>query len=173
MGTIWILGNLEDALGVVRAAKTLQEEFVFSVSPQPGCIPLRLADRPGDGLFSATPGHGILVSTAESQGICAYTGVPRDVYLLTASMLGILRYRCLSLNPLLREEDCLHESPSWCLCARRLFIEEFAIAFEAPRLCTACWGFYRSLCPPEEVAAARRVLTHAAALAQGAHPAAR
>ncbi|MBI3119003.1 MAG: hypothetical protein HYZ00_09980 [Candidatus Hydrogenedentes bacterium] len=93
--------------------------------------------------------------------------LPRELYLLTVSMLGLIRYRGLQLNPLLQAEDFLHDHPSDCLCARRLFIEEYALVFEDPHVCRACWRFLRELCPATEVEAAERVVAQAALIVRG------
>jgi hypothetical protein len=164
MRRVWIMGNMEDALAVSQCAQTLQNVYRFQVMPEKRSIPLRLIDGHGETLFRANLRQGVIVSTAQSAGICAYTGLPREAYLTTAGILGILRYRAMELNRLLCEEDLLHEQPCWCLYAHRLFLEEFALAFEAPRVCNACWAFYQNLCPPDEVEAARAVINYAAAL---------
>ena len=84
--------------------------------------------------------------TWQAEGICLYAEIRRRTYLLVCSLLGLLHWRALDLNPMLVWEDLLvHEEPPACLCAHRDTVQEYALAFENPYICKPCREFFRCL----------------------------
>ena len=161
MTTVRIHGGMPHAAGLPRWAEGLQHAFTFAISPQPGSIVLHLDPRASIYLFRVSRKKGVLVSTYDSRRISRYAGLPHELYLLVLSMLGITQWRALTLNPLLRPEDLLHDRPASCLYAQRLFPEDYVRDLEEPRICPYCRHFYRSLCPYTEVVALDAILSAA------------
>ena len=155
-------------------AHRVQSRFRFgSGNPSPnsrstksrrdGPIDLYITDAPSKALFFTRLDRGVAVSLWQSQGISLYTGIDVDSYLLLCSILGLTQWRALSLNPLLREEDFIHEWPSECIFAKPESKAEFALLLENPVLCQGCTDFYHCLGVDLELQALCKMLDHVCA----------
>lgn len=162
MQQVWIMGEKEDAEAIAVQAADLQRAFAFADRPSPGSVPVRLVDSPYGMLYTVDPEAGVMVNTARAEGVFRYTGLPRRMYLLAVSLLGILQYRAMQQNPEFREEDFIHRDNRWCLYSHPVPIEDAPLYFERPRVCHACWQFYLQVCPMAEVQAVRLVLENSA-----------
>jgi len=146
MTDAYLFGPHEDRAGVVQLAKRLQSVYRFVEFPTRDAVPVRLSASESEVLFRASREHGVSVSTWQAEGICLYAKVRLETYLLVCSLLGLLHWRALDLNPMLIWEDLLvHEEPPACLCAHRDTVQEYALAFENPYICKACREFFRCL----------------------------
>lgn len=138
--------------GIGDGAAALQSRFRFAPSPQHDVnlwVTDALALRP----FRVEPPSDVVVSTWQQEGICLYAGVDPEVYVLTCGLLGLVQWRALYLNELLREEDLVHSGDHACLYSVRDSMEEYALLFDEPRVCPGCIAFYRCLGAEAEVEA--------------------
>lgn len=158
----WIQGDEETTTSVIEYANELQYAYRFTRRHVDCAIPVRLIDHDMSVLFAADRMRGVRVATSQSSGIASYAGLHRGLFLLTASLLGMLRWRALVLNPQLISADLIHDAPTNCLFSRRLFLEEYAMLFESPRICRQCRRIYSLLCSPYEMRAVDEVVFYAA-----------
>jgi len=162
MTEVYVSGSPDDRVGVARLGNRVQSVYRFVESPSRGAVPVSLSATESTVLCRAGRRHGVSVSTWQAEGICLYAQIPREAYLLVCSMLGLLQWRALDLNPLLVWEDLLvHEEPPACLCAHRETVQEYALAFEHPYICRPCREFFRCLGLELEVLAFQDVLDFA------------
>ena len=111
-----------DATKLTETAGHLQTRFKFRNcgftdihnGVNPGAL-LTLTDVPIAALFALDLDKGVTVSTFRSAGISRYLGWDVETYLLTCSLLGLLQWRVLALNTLLRPEDFLQHDSEYCL----------------------------------------------------------
>ncbi len=103
--------------------------------------------------FRVHKDRGATVSTWAMGGLCHYAHVETKAYLLLCSLLGLLQWRALQLNPLLEEYDFIHRCDCPCLYQAIPHPEDFALLLENPRLCRSCVEFYNCLGVEPEVAA--------------------
>ena len=164
---VWLHGELADVEPVARLAAEVQHAYQFETISAPNAVPVLFERRAAGAPVRLEPGEGLHVSTWQSEGICAYTGLSRDAYLLLFTIIGLTQWQALRRNPALLPEDLINTEYGNCLFARPLFIEEYALLLEYPRICGYCHAFYASLCTEPEiealeaaVAVARRQSTH-------------
>jgi hypothetical protein len=151
---VLLQGDSGDIGRVRRLGNGAQGAYYFSAKDgaggADGVVPVQLREREGCSAVSFDRRGGVVVSTWQSAEIGAYVGVPQSQYVL---MLGVLQWRSLMLNALLTPEDFLHERACGCLFERKLLMEENALLFERPRVCSQCHQFFRFLCPEDELRA--------------------
>lgn len=111
-----------------------------------------------DSLWTLDPVLGVKVSTWQSGGLCLYSGIKLEMYLLLCSLLGLTQWRALARNTLLKIEDFGHERPSTCLFAPQDIKQDFAHLLERPHLCKGCWDFYYCLGVEYEMFALKHVV---------------
>lgn len=161
MVPIWAKTDSGEGAAVAAWGNGVQHVYHFGTRADPGAVPVRFVAADRAAPFQASRGSGVVVTTWQSAPISVYAGIPRAAYMGVLSLLGVAQYRALALNPLLHEEDLLRETPCGCLFARRLLIEEYALLFESPHLCSPCRRFYQELLPRDEL----RALLQAIAMA--------
>ncbi|MFP4502321.1 MAG: hypothetical protein ACLFTT_15065 [Candidatus Hydrogenedentota bacterium] len=163
MMDVAVRGRPSEVRALAAHGNALQEAFHFHAVSREDAAVLHL--EPGDRgrLWSVSRGGGVVLSTWQSREIAAYAGMTQAGYLLVGALLGLVQWRALWENPVLRGEDFIHEEPPRCLYVPRLLIEDYAVAFEHPWVCPSCWQFYSFLIPRAEVAALRRAVAFAAA----------
>ncbi len=162
MVDVAVCGQPNEVRALAAHGNALQKAFRFhAVSPEEAAV-LHLERGDRGRLWSVSRG-GVVLSTWQSREIAAYAGLPQAGYLLVGALLGLVQWRALSENPVLRGEDFIHEEPPRCLYVPRLLIEDYAVAFEQPWVCPSCWQFYSFLTPRAEVAALRSAVAFAAA----------
>lgn len=158
MNIVEVHGGME-CTALCHLANEVQKPFHFTQESRHGSIPLRLTEEFSNLPLEVDLLHGVRVHTYQSKGICAYAGISLEQYLLCWSMLGLVQWRALSLNPLLRHEDFLHGQTSKCMYASQLFMEDYALVFDMPHLCNSCLRFYGELCPKSEMESLITTLT--------------
>ncbi len=121
---------------------------------------LHLTSRRLPGPFVVNPQRGVVVSTWESGGVCGYTGIGLDDYLLIASLLALTQWRVLRGNPLLRIEDLRHPPEVHCLFAGPHSVQDFALLLDPPIACGGCADFYHCLGADSELIALRQVIAN-------------
>lgn len=163
----YLSGPGEEALQLEALGNKLQERFRFIVQPRPGAAPVQLRQSL-PGLLHVSRHQGVLVSLDQSEGISLYAGIPRQLYVLSCVMLGLLYWRVLVLNPLLVWEDMFVREAPECLCAARATLQEYALAFERPWVCPSCLEFFRCVGVEPETAALQEVLSHLIQTQEGA-----
>ena len=162
MLNVHISENDSTAVRIAALANGLQTAYHFGV--EEGGIPLRIDPCEPGTPFCACRERGVLVSAWESEGIGIYLGVPREMHLLTLGMLGLIQWRALMGNAVLRPEDLYQRAACGCLFEQRRMDGGYPLLLERPRLCWHCAHFYESLCPERDMAALRTVIEHAASL---------
>ena len=163
MNYVWVRGEEEACRQLVAWSKRLPTVYTFSTQWRFKAIPLTLRNRESCGLFHVHQARGITLSVWQSSAISHYIGLEEGLYFLTAAVLGLTKWQALRRNPLLREEDLIRDSIDSCLFARRLFIEEYALLLEHPRVCRYCRHFFESLCSRQEIEALDTIIAYAAA----------
>ncbi len=101
-----------------------------------------------DGLFSNpfTVGpRGVYVTTWQSDGISRYLGISKVEYLLLQTVLGLMQWRVLALNPLIHMNDFVHLEDCHCLFAPRENFADYALLADDPCICGGCRDFYHCL----------------------------
>jgi len=111
--------------------------------------------------FRVRPDQGVIVSTWDSEAICAYTGIQWDRYVLIASLLALSQWRVLRGNPLLRLEDLRHPAGVRCIFAEQPSVQDFALLLDPPVICPGCVDFYHCLGADTELIALREVVAEA------------
>jgi hypothetical protein len=126
-----------------------QTRYDFSLTRSWKALTLHIQSQQEEGLFSLRK-WGVVVSAWQSEGIARYIGIDRASYFLLCGALGLLQYRALALNPLLRPDDFLHTSQDGCLFAPCYPKQEYALLMENPHICPGCVQFFDCLgCEPE------------------------
>jgi len=113
--------------------------------------------------FRVYPDRGVVVSTWESAGVCRYTGLAVDNYLLIASLLALSQWRVLWRNRLLQLDDLHHPKGVRCVFAGPHSVQEFALLLDPPEICRGCVDFYHCLGADSELIALRNVIAEATA----------
>ncbi len=121
-------------------------------------IPLYITDAPSHRLFLARHDRGVAVSTWQSEGLCLYARIEVDAYLVLCGLLGLIQWRALDLNPLLRIDDFIHEADVNCLFTTRKVKQDYALLLEDPTLCRGCHDFYRCLGTDPELLAIQHTI---------------
>ncbi len=111
--------------------------------------------------FRIYPDRGVVVSTWDSDAICAYTGLQLDQYVLISSLLALSKWRVLRRNPLLRAEDLYHPADVRCVFAEPPSVQDFALLLDPPVVCRGCVDFYHCLGADSELIALREVIAEA------------
>jgi hypothetical protein len=165
---IWVHVLAAEGVGQALGRGAALFPHVFACSPRPSqaCITVRLGADPSGPPWRVERCTGVTVNLSQSAGISSYAGLDEGLYLLLLAALGLLQYRALEKNPLLRAEDFLHPPHATCLYARG-GVEELALALEQPKICRGCRVFYESLCGTAEVEAVRRIVEHVAGQISG------
>ena len=156
-----------DAVNLALTARHLQTRFNFKNyaftdihnSAQPGAA-LTITNVPLPALFSLDLDQGVTVSTFRSVGISQYLGLEVDTYLLTCSLLGLMQWRVLALNPLLRPEDFLQHESDFCLYSNRSSVQDYIPLLEEPAVCQGCRDFYHCLGADGELHVLDAMLRH-------------
>jgi len=126
-----------------------QTRYEFSLSQSLKSLTLHVTREREEALFSLRD-YGVAVSAWQSEGIAQYAGMDRVSYFLLCGALGLLQYRTLALNPLLRPDDFLHASKDGCLFSTGCPKQEYALMMEHPHICAGCVQFFDCLgCEPE------------------------
>jgi hypothetical protein len=112
-----------------------------------------ISDAQSGAPFHVRKDRGAMVSTWAMGGQCQYAQVETGAYLLLCSLLGLVQWRALQLNPLLEEYDFIHRCDCPCLYRAIPHPEDFALLLEDPHLCRNCVAFYNCLGVEPEVAA--------------------
>jgi len=154
-----VSGPAEEIAQLKALGNKSQARFRFTLQLNAGAVPLELRQKLRSGLLNVSRHRGVLVSLDQSEGISHYAGIPRDLYVLCCSVLGLVYWRVLALNPLLVWEDLLVREGPECLCAARTTLQEYALAFERPWVCPACLEFFRCTGAEFETAALQEVLS--------------
>lgn len=152
-------------------AKRIQGRFRFLVDTDPvlsisggdaqeSPINLHITNEKKDALFTVDLERGITVSCYQSEGICQYANIDRETLTLICSLLGLVQWRSLNSNPLLRPEDLLVSGGGSCLFHRPEVREDYALLLDERKICAGCFEFYCCLGVEPELAALREVLTH-------------
>lgn len=150
MNVVAVHGGM-DVAALCHRANQLQAQYQFVPAPAPGSIPLLLSSAMSNVPFEVDLFQGVTVYTWQSKGISAYAGLTEEEYIFCWALLGLIQWRTLLLNPLLRADDLLHGEPSRCLYSQQLFMEDYALVLEAPHVCNSCLRFYGALCPHAEI----------------------
>lgn len=156
-----------DAVNLALTARHVQKRFNFKnyvftdtqKSVQQGTS-LTITNVPLPALFSLDLDQGVRVSTFRSVGISQYLGLEVDTYLLTCSLLGLMQWRVLALNPLLRPEDFLQHESDFCLYSNRSSVQEYIPLLEEPAVCQGCHDFYHCLGADGELRVLDAMLKH-------------
>lgn len=111
--------------------------------------------------FRVSPDRGVVVSTWDSDGVCAYTGIRVDRYVLISSLLALSQWRVLQRNPLLRIEDLIHPAGVRCVFGEQKSVQDFALLLDPPVICPGCVDFYHCLGADTELIALREVIAEA------------
>jgi hypothetical protein len=109
--------------------------------------------------FRVYPDRGVVVSTWDSAGVCQYTGIAIDNYLLIAGLLALSQWRVLWRNRLLQLDDLNHPKDVRCVFAGPHSVQEFALLLDPPVICPGCVDFYHCLGADSELIALRNVIT--------------
>jgi hypothetical protein len=138
----------------------LQVRFTEVARPaNPGPAPrLLLTARRLPEPFRVYPDRGVVVSTWDSAGVCRYTGLTIDNYLLIAGLLALSQWRVLWRNRLLQLDDLHHPKGVRCVFAGPHSVQEFALLLDPPAICPGCVNFYHCLGADSELIALRNVL---------------
>ncbi len=123
--------------------------------------------------FRVWPDRGVVVSTWDSEAICAYTGIRLDRYVLIASLLALSQWRVLRRNPLLWLDDLRHPPGVRCVFTEPPSVQDFALLLDPPVICPGCVDFYHCLGADSELIALREVIGESLrdAPAAAGHPA--
>jgi len=100
----------------------------------------------------------ITITTRQSEGICLYTAMNFEDYLFLWSLMGLVQWRTLALNDLMRVEDFQHDTPTTCLFSKPGLFSEIALRLESPHVCEGCFDFYHCLGADLEVLALRQAI---------------
>jgi len=144
----------------VRIARLLQDRFTAVAGPlDQGRTPrLLLTERRLPEPFRVYPDRGVVVSTWDSAGVCQYTGIAIDNYLLIAGLLALSQWRVLWRNRLLQLDDLHHPKDVRCVFAGPHSVQEFALLLDPPVICPGCVDFYHCLGADSELIALRNVI---------------
>jgi hypothetical protein len=123
----------------------LLRHYRFSGGSSGGAVSVRVVSEWPGRLFWVDREGGVYVSSAQSDGIALYLGMPRARYLFLCALLGLVQWRALDLNPLLVPEDLLHHNPPRCVFADPMRLEDYVVTLDEVRLCPACMNFFRCL----------------------------
>jgi hypothetical protein len=155
---VFVSGPPEE-VGLLLLGNGRQDRFRFLETPAPDAVKLTISPDPSACPFSVSRNQGVMTYTFQSDVICGYVQTSKDVYLLICSILGLIQWRVLSLNPLLIGEDFIvDEDPPGCLYAKRATIQEYALAFERPYVCYPCLEFFRCLGAERETLTLQEIL---------------
>lgn len=165
---VCIRTEILDSQRLARLGGRLQKQFRFTTGPwstphpasPESTVSLYITDRPSHALFLVVKDRGVVVSTWRSVGICHYAHVDPDCYLITCALLGLIQWRALALNPLLRIDDFMHETPSTCLFTPVEVKQEAALLLDDPIICPGCRDFYHCLGVDSELFALYRTLEY-------------
>ena len=156
---VHLTGPEEDIRRLAFLGNEYQSRFRFSNIPRQDAVCVTVTGLCNTTPFLASIVNGVFVFTHLSEEICGYTGIDRDMYLLICCLLGLVQWRVLQLNPLMVWEDfVVCETPPLCLYAERNAMEDYALAFERPFVCTPCLEFLRCLGAEPETLALQEVL---------------
>ncbi|MFO7976375.1 MAG: hypothetical protein R6V12_17270 [Candidatus Hydrogenedentota bacterium] len=146
---VHVLGRDPEVQQIPDIAAQAQTRYVFSLTHSWKALTLYVTHDHEDSLFSLRE-SGVAVSAWQSEGISRYAGINRTSYFLLCGALGLLQYRALALNPLLRSDDFLHAGKDGCLFATHHPKQEYALLMENPHVCAGCVQFFDCLgCEPE------------------------
>lgn len=157
---VCVAASPQDTGALVRLANTTQDRFSFGDRLRKEVIPVRIAAKPCNALFEVSLRSGITISAWQADGICRYLNITRAVYFLVSSLLGLTQWRTLQQNPLLIEEDLMHEVPQNCLFANQSHIQNYALLLERPYICADCIEFYRCMGAEPEIEALLQTLSY-------------
>lgn len=157
----------------LRLANRIQERFRFIFDPDPTSSPLKrnaeevpirlqITNEESDTLYSADLQNGVTVSCHSHEGICQYANISLETLILIISLLGLVQWRSLHLNPLLRPDDLLTRDRESCLFHWREFPQDYILIMDERRICAGCFDFYDCLAVEPELFALRQVLQYAA-----------
>ena len=163
---VYLCGPAEEVSQIEEVGNKVQGRFRCRGMPGAGGVRVRLRRTVRGRLLLVTREDGVVVSLDQSEGISAYAGIPRPLYLLICVVLGLAYWRVLEMNPLLIWEDLFVREDPECLCASRGTVQEYALAFERPWICPACLEFFRCTGIEPETAALQEVLAHATSVQQ-------
>ena len=138
-------GDLYDVELVVRLAQKVQSRFHFSTSKRSESFTVKITDEPLPQLYELTEHENLMISTDQIGGICLYTGMTQDSFLLVSALLGLVQCRALQTSCYLVSEDFVHCVPTRCLYARSESRQEYAIRLEHGLICGGCREFYSRL----------------------------
>ena len=156
---VYLTGPEEDIRRLAFLGNQYQSRFRFSNVSRRDAACVTVTGLCNTTPFLASNVHGVFIFTYQSEEICRYVGIERDVYLLICCLLGLAQWRVLQLNPLMVWEDFIVcETPPRCLYAARTTMEEYALAFERPFICAPCLEFFRCLGAEPETLALQEVL---------------
>jgi hypothetical protein len=146
---VHVLGHDPEVQKIPELAARAQTRYDFSLTRSWKALTLQVTGEREDRLFSLRD-SGVVVSAWQSDGIANYARIDRTAYFLLCGALGLLQYRALALNPLLRPDDFLHTCKDGCLFTTRSSKQEYALLMENPHICPGCIQFFDCLgCEPE------------------------
>lgn len=157
-----IAGIGEYLAGLRELAEKLQSRFEFVDALEGGSVSARIKIQENRRMYSVDRYEGVMVNTWQMNGVCQYTGLSPEAYLLVGIMLGLTQWRVLKLNPLIQSYDLGHSWPDTCLFSRPSLPQEVALMLENPTVCPGCRDFYRCLGAEEEILTVQRVMDHLA-----------
>ncbi len=155
-----------DFVRLAEIARAL-ERHIRIVSPRNGADTRPNAPRPVRLHFTSlrlaepiivSAKQGVAVSTWDIEGVCRYTGIDQNTYLLLCSLVGIGHWRVLDQNPLLRIEDLRHPAGVHCVYTEARQVHDFALLLDNPAICRGCADFYHCLGAEGELLALREVI---------------
>ncbi len=156
---VGITGVLSDRTRILEWAHALpQDRLWFEPHTEDSDVHIEIVSDRGSELFMLAPDKGVHVSDWQSQGICLYSGIEPEVYLLLYSMLGLIQWWALEPNPHLIPEDFFHPAGPNSLLARQEYKQDYALILESPSVCSGCLEFYRCLGAELEVHALQCVI---------------
>ena len=155
---VYVYGNEEDQQSFLEVANWAQQAFCFSGEAREGMITVYFSCRIVGPVLYVNAEQGINIATRQAREICQYVGITREWYLTTFTMLGLIQWRAVTLNPLLRPEDLQQDCDRKCLFSRRIQPEEYVELFEDPQICRKCYRFYGQLCPEKDLQSLKDVV---------------
>ena len=162
MISVLLTGDDIEIANLCRIANGLQNYYNFKphsdAAIHPLCVSVNITTLSLDRLAKVSLEEGIQLTTAHSEGICTYANLPLTHYLLVCAFMGLIQWRALDLNPLIKREDFLTEEHSDCLYTPRDTMQEYSLNIEQLRLCPGCAEFYHWLGTDSELVMLYRLI---------------
>jgi len=142
---ILVTGEPTALTGFLNSSGILQRRYSITEVPKKGAIPLTFTKFSVGPLLNVSRDTGITISVRESERVSDYLCISEGMYFTILGAIGLIELHILKSNPILIEEDLIHECSEGCLFARPKRAYGYVLCLERPYICRGCLDFCKCL----------------------------